>query len=66
MVKFTCDISTRISEIKKQIDGASTSFQKTNLESKIASLANVLIMLKISKNLRLHFFRFALKQNQKI
>ena len=63
-MKFTCDLALQIALLKEKLKAAETEFQKKNLVSSIASLANVLIVLNLPGQMRLAFFKFAVSQSK--
>lgn len=61
VLKFTCDLATKIAEVKEKVKISENPYQKANMQSQLASMANVLILLKLPDALRINFFRFALR-----
>ncbi len=67
LMRLACELAQQISDIKyRLLDDSSSQFQQANLISRMASLANVLILLKLPEKMRPAFFKFAIKQNLKI
>ena len=62
LMKFTCDLALQIAQLKDKLKAAESQFQKKNLTSSIASVANVLILLNLPGQMRLAFFKFAVSR----
>jgi hypothetical protein len=56
LLKLTCDIGLKIASLKHD----------SKLISRVASFANLLIVLKLPNNMKWAFFKFAIKKNLKI
>ena len=59
LLKFTCDFAVKIATLKEKLKTIESQYQRRNVVSQIASMANVLILLNLPSQMRLAFFKFA-------
>ena len=58
LLKFTCDFAVKIATLKEKLKTIESQYQRRNVVSQIASMANVLILLNLPSQMRLAFFKF--------